>query len=139
MRTIKIIAAAAGLAFAGLSGAADPLSSQPETRAFVQWQFGGQTHGVEALRYGLRVDHDSRYAPAELPSIFELAFGPKGFERAAVNGLPFAYAVRSKQNGQEIEYSVIDLAVLAVGVAAVGFAIAEVADAEDDPDPQPAN
>lgn len=140
MRKASLAAGFIGLILASTSAVAvDPLANRPEAKAYLTLNFGGAQRTVSNLRYGLRVDHDQRFIEGKAPAIFQMDFASHGFNHASINGLPFARtALQMNQDGDDVRYSIIDWGILALGVAGVGFIIAEVADGEDDPDNPPA-
>lgn len=133
-----LLAAAFGAATVVSSPAlADARDSSPEAVAYLNFAFGGAQQQITGLRYGLRLDQDSRYRDAQTPSILNLGFNRAGFEAARVNGMPFAQRITglNQNDGNEISYTVVDWGVLLLGVAGAGFLIQEVAEGDDDPEP----
>lgn len=137
MRRI-LLALITGAALSGttlLAAAATPDERQPEARAYVNFAFGGSAPAIESMFYGLRLDISSPYEAEQRPALMALEFNPRGFSSASVNGVPFARQLRLNQ-AEETQWTAIDWGLLAAGVVGVGFAIAEVADSNDEsPDP----
>ena len=129
----------AALTASGNALAADARDRAPVASAFVTLAFGGERAPAadHRLRDGLMIDHDRRFSDAPVSPIFQLAMTPKGFDSAALNGLPFAYRMTQvNQAGEALEYTMIDYGLVALGAVGIGFAVAEIADAEDEtPDP----
>ena len=141
MRIATLAAACIGLISAATTASAvDPLANRPEAKAYLNLSFGAGADPLSSLRYGLRVDHGYRSALGDAPPIVQVDFSRQGFAFASMNGLPFAYTLRQmNQDGDEVTYGIVDWGLLLVGAAGIGFVISEIADGEDDPDPQPAN
>lgn len=142
MRMTLLAATLAGLIGAmGNAVAADPSQRAPTAAAFVEFDFGGAdaTPSDSSLRYGLQLDHDRRFADVPAAPMFRMAFTPAGFSSAALNGLPFAYrSTTVSQTGEALEYTVFDYGLVALGAVGIGFAVAEIVDADDEtPDPTP--
>lgn len=129
----------AALGASGTLHAADARDRAPVASAFLTLSFGGDKASAadQRLRYGMMIDHDRRFADAPPAPMFTLTMSPQGFDSAALNGLPFAYRMTQvNQAGEALEYSVFDYGLVALGVVGLGFAVAEIADAEDEtPDP----
>lgn len=142
MRMTLLAATLVGLTGAmGNAVAADPSQRAPTAAAFVEFDFGGAKtlSSDSSLRYGLQLDHDRRFADVPAAPMFRMAFTPQGFNIAALNGLPFAYrSTTVSQTGEALEYTVFDYGLVALGAIGIGFAVAEIADADDEtPDPAP--
>lgn len=142
MRKGLIAAAVAGsLATITAAFAVDPSQRLPGAMAYVEAGFGGsaEARGDRHFFYGLRLDHDRRFGGAPRAPLFQAQFSREGFDTASFNGLPFAMRVRqADQFGTQLEYSLFDYGLAAVGLLGVGYAIFEVVDAEDEtPDPTP--
>jgi hypothetical protein len=139
MRMISI-AAALALSAVAAAAAANPLDNHPEARAYFSVGFDGPRESMRPLSYGLRIDHDRRYAAhRQLPPLMQLEFSRQGFDRARLNGVPFMqrqYRL-NQAPGDELRYTVFDWGLLVVGAVGLGLIIAEIADGENDPDPNP--
>ena len=137
MRKILLAAAFGAATIVSTPALADVRDTSPEALAYLNFNFGGQQQALSNMAYGLRIDQDSRYRDAAMPSIFDLSFNSKGFSHAAINGLPFAASVpvMNQEEGNTINYTIIDWGVLLLGVAGAAFIIKEVAEGEDDPEP----
>ena len=137
MRKFLLAAAFGAATLASSPAMADVRDSSPEAVAYLNFAFGGSQQQISGLRYGLRLDQDSRYRDAQTPSILNFGFTSAGFDSAQVNGMPFAQRVTGLQqnDGNTISYTIVDWGVLLLGVAGAGFLISEVADGEDDPEP----
>lgn len=146
MRKFVTAVAVGSCLTAMLAVAAGPEQNQPEARAYVQFDFGGNRKVSNDFFYGLRLDHDRRYALPGMPSIAGVDFSAKrGFLSAQLNGLPFAYrtmvAGQDEGAGEFVEgaaegdtvYTTMDWVLLGAGVLGVGYAAVEVFDSEDGP------
>lgn len=142
-----MMALALSLGVTGMSPVAhavSPYEDAPEYKAYVNFEFGGAADlPAMPLRYGLRIDHDSRYLRTlgnTMPPLAQLQFSDGRFESASVNGLPFARSLSLQQYGtEETRWTAIDWGLLAAGVVGLGFVVYEISDANDEsPDPAPA-
>lgn len=145
MRNI-LLALTTGAALCGtvlLAGAAAPDERQPEARAYLNFRFGGATPASESFFYGLRLDRPVLAEEAGLrPALMTVEFTRGGFSSASLNGMPFVQQLRLNQDEEgsssDTQWTAIDWGLLAAGVVGVGFAVAEVADSQDEsPDPAP--
>jgi pyruvate/2-oxoglutarate dehydrogenase complex dihydrolipoamide acyltransferase (E2) component len=126
IRTSGIAAAGFVLAL-GVASAADRNEQAPESRAYFSVSFGGERFAPRELHYGLRLDHDSRYAdPSTLPLV-QFDFTRRGLHDARVNGLSvLTQRYRLRQSEEEA-------AAEAGGAPAEEAAPAEAAPAEAAP------
>lgn len=145
MRKLLIATAVGvGMGIAMMAVAASPDQTSPEMRAYMNLDFGGKDSSLPRnFHYGLRLDQNSRLAARfgrdSLPAITQLVFnGRDGFEKAMVNGVPFATHVRQlNEDGSEGGgYNAWDWGLLTVGVVGLGFGIAEVAKTSESSDPK---
>ncbi len=102
--TAGITAAGLGL-IVSMAAVAAPDQQTPEATAYFSYSFGGVKTAPNKLHYGLRLDHDRFFVPAEqpLPPLMQLDFTRRGLGAISVNGLDVLRpAFRLKQN-EEIE------------------------------------
>ncbi len=139
---IIAVAIGAGLGVGALASAANSDNMAPQAKAYLNFGFGGKDTSLPRnFHYGLRLDQDdrvvSRMGRTSMPSIMQLDFNAKdGFQSAYVNGVPFARRfTRFDEDGGESSYSMVDWGLLAIGVAGLGFGIAEVVKTHDSRDP----
>lgn len=138
VQTLALLVSSVGLVFA-----AAPRDEAPEARAYLSIGYGQAKQVPSQFFYGLRLDHDSRSELRGAAPIAQLAFDRNGFESARLNGLPFTRRLSANQDegsggsegGMFSNYSALDWTLLAVGAVGVGFAISQVADSKDTPDP----
>ncbi|HUP91484.1 MAG TPA: hypothetical protein VM074_04490 [Solimonas sp.] len=140
MRKLAIaVAVGASMGVGMLAIAASPLEQAPEFRAYLSAGFGGAPGNAQAFFYGLRLDHDRRFQTAPLPPLAQLQFGVAGFDSVMVNGMPLArsYLMQQDEGGAPpaTTMSALDWGLVLVGVAGVGFAVAEVSSSDESPDP----
>lgn len=111
--TAAIIAAGIGLVL-NVAAVAAPDEYAPESRAYLSFDFGGaQKNAAGTLRYGLRLDHDRFFVPAErpLPALMQLDFSRHGLRAMQVNGLNVLRpAYRARQNEEPDEEAPADAA-----------------------------
>ena len=81
------IAAASLLLTLGVAGATDRNEQAPESRAYIGFSFGGEKAVPRDFHYGLRLDHDSRFAEGQLPPVMQFDFTRRGMSDVRVNGL----------------------------------------------------
>ena len=138
VQTLALLASGVGVVFA-----AAPRGEAPEARAYLSIGYGQAKQVPSQFFYGLRLDHDSRSELRGAAPIAQLSFDRDGFESARLNGLPFTRRLSANQDegsggsegGMFSNYSALDWTLLAVGAVGVGFAISQVADSKDTPDP----
>lgn len=133
-RTLAVSAATAAIILSTGALAADPFEHRPEVSAYVTLAFGGSEHPGDSLKYGLRLDHDSRLQARPINAIASVDFDRQGFKAAQVGGLPFVRSLRLQQYGgeyQETHWTATDWALLALGVVGLGAAVAAVIEADD--------
>lgn len=139
VQTLALLTAGVGVVYA-----ASPREQAPEARAYLSIGYGQPKQQANSFFYGLRLDHDSRSELASAAPIAQLAFDRQGFSSASLNGMPFTRRLVSRQDeggetsgegGMFSNFSGIDWTLLAVGAVGIGFAIQQVADSEDTPDP----
>lgn len=137
VQTLALLVSSVGLVFA-----AAPRGEAPEARAYLSIGYGQAKQVPSQFFYGLRLDHDSRSELRGAAPIAQLAFDRRGFESARLNGLPFTRRLSANQDegsgsegGMFSNFSAVDWTLLAVGAVGVGFAISQVADSKDTPDP----
>jgi hypothetical protein len=107
-----IMAAGLGLVF-GAAAVAATDEQTPEAKAYFSFGFGGEKPGVRALHYGLRLDHDRYFVPAEqpLPALMQLDFSRRGLSAMQVNGVNVlrpAYRANQDEEGAGEEEEVIE-------------------------------
>lgn len=141
VQTLALLASGVGVVFA-----AAPRGEAPEARAYLSIGYGQAKQVPSQFFYGLRLDHDSRSELRGAAPIAQLAFDRNGFESARLNGLPFTRRLSVNQDegsgsegGMFSNYSAVDWTLLAVGAVGIGFAVSQVADSKDTPDPAPAS
>ena len=140
MRKLAQASTALLLSGASTAMAAGIDSSFGEARLYWRTTFGERAHQPLGMQYGATLDYDRRYLESDLPQIVaaHVSFDQKGFAGAAINGVPFARRVTLQQDEGASEagssYTVIDYSLLAIGAAAIGFAIYEVADGKNTQD-----
>lgn len=140
MRKLAQASTALLLSGASTAMAAGIDSSFGEARLYWRATFGERAHQPLGLQYGATLDYDRRYLQSDLPQnvAAHVSFDQKGFAGAAINGVPFARRVTLQQDEGASEagssYTVIDYSLLAIGAAAIGFGIYEVADGKNTPD-----
>lgn len=140
MRKLAQASTALLLSGASTAMAAGIDSSFGEARLYWRATFGERAHQPLGMQYGATLDYDRRYLESDLPQnvAAHVSFDQKGFAGAAINGVPFARRVTLQQDEGSSEagssYTVIDYSLLAIGAAAIGFAIYEVADGKNTPD-----
>ncbi|TAJ52236.1 MAG: hypothetical protein EPN60_07230 [Nevskiaceae bacterium] len=140
VQTLALLASGVGVVFA-----AAPRGEAPEARAYLSIGYGQAKQVPSQFFYGLRLDHDSRSELRGAAPIAQLSFDRDGFESARLNGLPFTRRLSANQDegsggsegGMFSNYSALDWTLLAVGAVGIGFAVSQVADSEDTPDPAP--
>jgi hypothetical protein len=138
VQTLALLVGSVGVVFA-----AAPRGEAPEARAYLSIGYGQAKQVPSQFFYGLRLTHDSRSELRGAAPIAELAFDRQGFQRASLNGLPFSRRLSTNQDegtggsegGLFSNFSAVDWTLLAVGAVGVGFAISQVADSKDTPDP----
>lgn len=129
-----IAASLSGLALVASLGAAayDPGQKQPSALLSIGSHFGGTADAYRDIpRYGLRfeIDHDRRYGNVPPAPIFLLELSSRGFEQAAMNGLPFARTIRQvNQFGDRTTYTTFDYGLAALGALSLGYVAYEVID-----------
>jgi hypothetical protein len=113
-----------------------------QPQVYVSMSFGGTKAAAKDRNffYGMRIDRDPLAQVRGLPPLAQLAFDRFGFQGAAMNGIPFAYRTVShdQNDGGAAVITAIDWTLLAVGAIGIGYALAEVIDQDDSPDPAPA-
>jgi hypothetical protein len=142
----KVLVAVAVGAVAGsamLASAASRDESQPEARAYMNFNFGGARALPKNFHYGMRLDYDHRFVSHPMPPIVQMDFNSYGFSDARVNGLPFirrVYALNQTEvatipvavgagAGTAVAATtVVDWTLLAVGAAGLGVAGYQAAD-----------
>lgn len=104
-----VAAAGSGLVF-GVASAAERDTVSPEAKAYLHFSFGGdRSAAASALRgfhYGLRLDHDSRFAAPETAPLMQLDFTATGLDQARLNGLSVLkrqYRLRQAEEAAEEE------------------------------------
>lgn len=114
------------------------LWSDPAARAYLSLGFGADNNDQQSqLRAGLRIDRDSTMRWTEAKPIARVDFDRSGLTEATLNGVPMvARDPVVYQKDGDIIYNWTDWGLLALGAAGLGFVIFEVADNEDDPEPQ---
>lgn len=139
VQTLALLASGVGVVFA-----AAPRGEAPEARAYLSIGYGQAKQVPSQFFYGLRLDHGSDSELQGAAPIAQLSFDRHGFESARLNGLPFTRRLSVNQDegtgsegGMFSNYSAVDWTLLAVGAVGIGFAISQVADSKDTPDPAP--
>lgn len=123
-----------------LAYAAGPADASLESRAYVNFNFGGDRALPRNFHYGLRLDYDQRFLPAAVPSVLQVDFNRAGFNTARLNGLPFMYREYALNQVETIAVGaaaasstvVVDFTLLAIGAVGVGVAGAAAIDNADD-------
>lgn len=121
-----------------LAVAASPDQQSAELRAYLSADFGGAHRDTQTFFYGLRLDHDRRFVTEPMPAIAQVEFSGAGaLNGALVNGLPVtrSYQMQQDEGGEVTTMTAVDWGLVVLGVAGVGFAVAEVSDSEESPDP----
>lgn len=139
MRTWMISAAAAAMFATALPAAAADLNEkQPEFKAYVTLKFDGHGADAQQLNYGLRMDHDRRFLEEPRPAIAQLDFRAgqlAGLEKFALNGAPLVERQAQLNQDGELQYGVIDWALVAAAVVGVGWIAYETFDNDESPTP----
>lgn len=101
IRTTGIAAAGFVLAL-GVASATDRNEQAPESRAYFSLSFGGARIAPRDFHYGLRLDHDSRYADASTAPLVQFDFTRRGLHDARLNGLSvLSQRYRLRQSEEE--------------------------------------
>ena len=119
---------------AGASGSAD---NRPETRAYFNLGFGGASQLPSNFHYGLRLDQDRRYAPANAPAVMQFDMSGSGMLNARLNGVKLLQRNLSanQEEGAAVAtttWSAADWGLIILGVAGVGYAGYEVSTSHKD-------
>lgn len=125
-----------------LAVAATPDENRPVMGAYLNVGFGGQQALPRNFHYGLRLDHDRRFVPAEISPLMQVDFDRVGLTSAKLNGLDMvsrSIVMRQDETtgepGMFSTYTVTDWVLVGLGVVALGGGVAAIADGEDSPEP----
>lgn len=142
MRKI-LIATAVGSALgaAMLAHAASPNENSLQAKAYMHFNFGGNSSLPSNFHYGLRLDQDPRFLDVPMPSLMQMDFNQYGFNLARLNGLPVAqrsYTLNAV-GAVAAATTVVDWSMIAIGAVGVGFATKEAIDNSKDEVSAPAS
>ena len=137
MRKILTAVCLGTLSGAAMLAAAATPDSRPETRAYFNLGFGGARELPSSFHYGLRLDQDRRFAPANAPAVMQFDVSGAGVVDARLNGLNLLRRDLSanQEEGAAVAtttWSAADWGLIVLGVAGVGYAGYEVAGSHQD-------